>query len=109
MRKDALRIGFIGDSFVNGTNEPECLGWAGRPTALARRRGYDVTCYNRGVRRETSGAISERRLMEAKQRLPDDCRHINAMRFSLKDRSGGPARALQGLSCRRHAMRIPSR
>ncbi|MDY6901411.1 MAG: lipase, partial [Cyanobacteriota bacterium] len=25
-----MRICFVGESFINGTGDPECLGWAGR-------------------------------------------------------------------------------
>lgn len=32
-----MRICFIGDSFVNGTGDPECLGWAGRICVTARK------------------------------------------------------------------------
>ena len=34
-----MRICFIGDSFVNGTGDDDCLGWAGRLGAGARPGG----------------------------------------------------------------------
>ena len=55
-----MRICFVGDSFVNGTGDPECLGWPGRICAAARRAGHDVTYYNLGVRRDTSGDVQAR-------------------------------------------------
>ena len=54
------RICFVGDSFVLGTCDPECRGWAGRAAASARARGYDVAAYNLGVRRDTSRDIRAR-------------------------------------------------
>lgn len=64
-----MRICFIGDSFVNGTGDPECLGWAGRICVTARKLGHDVTYYNLGVRRETSADINTRWLKEVSCRL----------------------------------------
>ena len=54
MQTDDLRLCFVGDSFVNGTNDPDYLGWTGRVSILARGRGHMLTCYNLGVRRDTS-------------------------------------------------------
>lgn len=66
----AMRLCFIGDSFVNGTGDPDCLGWVGRICAAARRRGHDLTAYNLGVRRDTSADIAARWQEEALRRLP---------------------------------------
>ncbi|HZQ38713.1 MAG TPA: GDSL-type esterase/lipase family protein [Dehalococcoidia bacterium] len=65
-----MRICFIGDSFVNGTGDPDCLGWTGRICATARRAGHDLTHYNLGIRRETSAQIRARWREEAFRRLP---------------------------------------
>lgn len=64
-----IRICFVGDSLVNGAGDPECLGWTGRACADARRKGYDVTYYNLGVRGQTSEDIAARWRAEATQRL----------------------------------------
>ena len=64
-----MRICFIGDSFVNGTGDDECLGWSGRLCSDARRCGRDITLYNLGVRRDTSSDIAERWEREARVRL----------------------------------------
>jgi acyl-CoA thioesterase-1 len=64
-----MRICFIGDSFVNGTGDDECLGWSGRICSDARRRGRDITLYNLGVRRDTSSDIAERWERESRVRL----------------------------------------
>ena len=66
-----LRICFFGDSFANGTGDDDCLGWVGRLCAAARRSGCDVTAYNLGIRRDTSGDIANRWQSEGAARLPD--------------------------------------
>ncbi|MEW6493780.1 MAG: GDSL-type esterase/lipase family protein [Cyanobacteriota bacterium] len=67
-----LRICFVGDSFVNGTGDPECLGWTGRICVQACQQGHDITYYNLGVRRETSSDIAVRWQDEVFRRLPED-------------------------------------
>jgi acyl-CoA thioesterase-1 len=64
-----LRICFFGDSMVNGTGDDACLGWVGRACSAARRGGRDVTCYNLGIRRDTSEDVLMRWESEAKGRL----------------------------------------
>ncbi len=76
-----MRICFFGDSFVNGTGDDECLGWVGRVSALARQTGTDITCYNLGVRRDTSADIARRWRNEAEVRLPD--KHDGRLVFSF--------------------------
>jgi len=85
VRNDDLRICFIGDSLVNGTNDPQCLGWTGRVAALAWRRGYPLTCYNLGIRRETSSDVAQPWLSEASCRLPDHCRPFLVFSFGVND------------------------
>jgi acyl-CoA thioesterase I len=63
-----MRICFIGDSFVSGAYDDDCLGWAGRISAAARRRKHDVSPYNLGVRGETSIQIARRWRAEAEAR-----------------------------------------
>jgi acyl-CoA thioesterase-1 len=76
-----MRICFIGDSFVNGTGDDDCLGWAGRICANARYRGRDITFYNLGIRRDTSADIAERWQREAKARLAPE--HDGRLVFSF--------------------------
>lgn len=73
MKNDDLRICFVGDSYVNGTSDPECLGWTGKLAVAARRKGYNLTYYNLGVRRETSTDIARRWQREVQVRLPSIC------------------------------------
>jgi lysophospholipase L1-like esterase len=65
-----MRICFIGDSFVNGTGDPECLGWTGRICVAAKKSGCHLTYYNLGVRRDTTQDILHRWEAESKCRLP---------------------------------------
>jgi acyl-CoA thioesterase-1 len=65
----AMRICFLGDSYVSGAYDAECLGWAGRISAAARARGHDVSPYNLGIRGETSLQLAERWRSEASLRL----------------------------------------
>ncbi len=65
-----LRIAFIGDSFVNGTGDPEVLGWTGRVCARVHPGQPSVTHYNLGIRRNTSADVRARWRSEAELRLP---------------------------------------
>lgn len=76
-----MRICFFGDSFVNGTGDDDCLGWPGRLCADARARGRDVTLYNLGIRRDTSGDVAKRWEGEAAARLAPD--HDGRLVFSF--------------------------
>lgn len=80
-----LRICFVGDSFVNGTGDPECLGWAGRICAAALRGGRALTYYNLGVRRETSADIRERWEREIQARLPEGADNRVVLSFGAND------------------------
>lgn len=79
------RICFVGDSFVNGTGDPECLGWTGRICAAICKQGYDLTYYNLGIRRETSADIATRWLLEVSRRLPEDCSGGIVFSFGVND------------------------
>lgn len=76
-----MRICFFGDSFMNGTGDPEGMGWVGRACAAARHAGHDLTCYNLGIRRDTSADILARWEGEARRRLPPE--HPGALVFSF--------------------------
>jgi lysophospholipase L1-like esterase len=79
------RICFIGDSYVQGTGDPECLGWVGRLCVNARRAGHNVTGYNLGVRRETSRDIAHRWLSECERRLPATTENYVVFSFGAND------------------------
>jgi lysophospholipase L1-like esterase len=80
-----LRICFVGDSFVNGTGDPACLGWAGRICAAARQQGHEITYYNLGIRRQTSRDITQRWLAEVSARLPKGCDGRIVFSFGVND------------------------
>ncbi|HTF33636.1 MAG TPA: GDSL-type esterase/lipase family protein [Myxococcota bacterium] len=88
-----LRICFVGDSFVQGTGDPECLGWAGRVCARAARAGGRVTYYNLGVRRDTSADIQRRWRDEVACRLPPDVDGRVVLSFGTNDTTAQAGRA----------------
>ncbi|MEM7556381.1 MAG: GDSL-type esterase/lipase family protein [Cyanobacteria bacterium P01_A01_bin.84] len=80
-----IRVCFVGESFVNGTGDPEYLGWAGRICLEANKKGFDITYYNLGVRRETSTELRERWLQEVSYRLPMECDGRVVFCFGVND------------------------
>ncbi len=80
-----VRICFVGDSFVNGTGDPECLGWTGRICTNANKKSYDITYYNLGIRRDTSTDIAKRWLQEVSPRLPKEYDGRVIFSFGLND------------------------
>lgn len=80
-----MRICFLGESFVNGTGDPTYLGWAGRICLDAHQRGYDITSYNLGVRRETSTELRQRWLREVTYRLPKEYDGKVVFSFGVND------------------------
>ena len=70
---------------VNGTGDPDCLGWVGRVGQTVRRQGWDLTVYNLGVRRETSLQIEQRWLQEATCRLPEAYDRRLVFSFGVND------------------------
>lgn len=80
-----LRLCAFGDSFVHGVGDDAGLGWIGRLCLSARRDGLDVTCYNLGVRRDTSADIRARWRREAAARLPPDVGRRLLFSFGVND------------------------
>jgi acyl-CoA thioesterase I len=72
-----MRICAFGDSFVNGTGDPEALGWVGRAVQPRKRHDREVTLYNLGIRRDTSADIRRRWRAEA------EARRMAGMDFAL--------------------------
>jgi lysophospholipase L1-like esterase len=85
MENDDLRICFVGDSYVNGTGDPEYLGWTGRLAVAAQRNGYNLTYYNLGIRRETSTDIAKRWQQEVHVRFPSFCKPFVVFSFGVND------------------------
>lgn len=80
-----LRIAFVGDSYVNGTGDPDGLGWRGRACAAAMRRGHRLTHYDLGVRGDTSGMVRQRWRAEAEARFPAGSDGRLVFSFGLND------------------------
>lgn len=76
-----IRICFVGDSLVLGTNDQTYLGWPGRLSRDARAAGHDVSLYNLGIRAETSEQIAPRWRAECEPRIADP--HPGALVFSF--------------------------
>lgn len=79
------RICFIGDSFTQGTCDPECRGWVGRVAAAGRAAGFDLTAYNLGVRRDTSRDVLARWEQECDARFRFDCAKYTVFSFGTND------------------------
>ena len=80
-----IRICFIGESFVNGTGDPEFLGWTGRVCRNAESKGYAITHYNLGVRAETSRYLKYRWRSEVSYRLSPDYDGRVVFSFGVND------------------------
>ena len=101
-----IRICFFGDSFVNGTCDPDYLGWSGRVCKAANRP--NLTYYNLGIRGNTSEQIEARWQAEAALRFPspsdarlvfsfgvnDNCTENGHLRVSAKGSVGCARRIL---------------
>ncbi|RED48019.1 GDSL-type esterase/lipase family protein [Aestuariispira insulae] len=80
------RICFVGDSVTNGTGDADCRGWPGRLSAAEiTANGHDLTCYNLGVRAETSSQIRDRWQDECRARLPGHVPAGITFMFGLND------------------------
>jgi lysophospholipase L1-like esterase len=73
-----IRIHFIGDSYINGTGDPQYLGWPGRVCAASNGKDVAITCYNLGIRADTSADILRRWQGEvaARRLVPYDARLV---------------------------------
>lgn len=80
-----IRICYVGDSFVNGTGDPNKLGWTGRLSASVQNNNLDITHYNLGIRRETSEDILKRWEVECDSRLPQVSENIVVFSFGVND------------------------
>jgi acyl-CoA thioesterase-1 len=72
MAQRDLRICFLGDSFVNGTGDPRYMGWVGGLAQRTQAAGVPLTCYNLGIRGETTALLVARAPDEMTRRLTGD-------------------------------------
>ncbi|BCL36587.1 GDSL-type esterase/lipase family protein [Nostoc sp. MS1] len=94
--RQEIRICFIGESFVNGTGDPEFLGWTGRVCRNTESQKYAITHYNLGVRAETSRYLKERWRSEVSYRLPVE--YDGRLVFSFGVNDSGWAGQKQGIT-----------
>jgi lysophospholipase L1-like esterase len=83
--RQAIRVCFVGDSYVAGTGDAECLGWVGRVCRAAWARGEDISFYNLGVRGDTSELVSRRWRSECEARLPPEAPGRLVFSFGVND------------------------
>lgn len=80
-----IRACFVGDSITTGTGDDSFLGWPARVANAAWEAGHDVTCYNLGVRADTSEHIAARWRAECESRLIPDIAGAVVFSFGLND------------------------
>jgi acyl-CoA thioesterase-1 len=80
-----IRVCFVGDSFVQGTGDPEALGWTGRIVRSALARGHALTAFNLGIRSQTSVQIARRWQAECSERLPPGAANHVLFSFGTND------------------------
>ena len=80
-----VRLCVFGDSFVQGVGDDAGLGWVGRLAIRARGQGVDLTCYDLGVRRDSSADLEARWAGEAAARLPEECERRLVFAFGVND------------------------
>ena len=81
-----VRICFFGDSVSIGTGDSACRGWPSYLCAAeTQERGHDVSCYNMGIRAETSRDIAQRWKAESIPRLPPHVDGRLVFMFGLND------------------------
>jgi lysophospholipase L1-like esterase len=85
MSDSALRICFIGDSLVNGYRDEEFLGWTGRLCREEAKSGIEITCYNLGIRGNTSGDVLNRWESETSVRLKEGVETRLVFSFGIND------------------------
>ena len=85
MSNQKMRVCFVGDSFVNGTGDPDCLGWIGRVVAGARAADVEITAYNLGIRGDTSIDVARRWRREIPPRLPEGMDGRVVLSFGVND------------------------
>ncbi len=80
-----LRICFVGDSLTNGTGDRSFLGWPGRLCQAEVAAGHAITCYNLGIRAETTEMIRPRWHAECTPRLLDSFPGALVFSFGTND------------------------
>lgn len=79
------RICFVGDSFVAGIGDDECMGWTGRLAKQSIANGHNLSSYNLGIRRDTSSDILARWKDECARRFNAGDRYFVMFAFGAND------------------------
>lgn len=87
-----LRICFLGDSLTLGACDSACLGWPGRLSQMTMGWGVAVTCYNLGIRRETTTGLAERIADEVTHRFDGDFEKRIVISEGFNDTNTGEGR-----------------
>ncbi len=80
-----LRICFVGDSYINGSGDEECLGWIGRLSRRRFTRDFRLTFYDLGIRGVTTDEIRDRWQRECQARFPDGADNRVVLQFGIND------------------------
>ena len=80
-----LRICFVGDSYVNGTGDEQCLGWIGRLCARRFAHRFRLTFYDLGIRGATTDEIRGRWRKESEPRLQPGADNRIVLQFGIND------------------------
>ncbi|MEM8587397.1 MAG: GDSL-type esterase/lipase family protein [Pseudomonadota bacterium] len=80
-----LRICFVGDSYINGTGDEQCLGWIGRLCARRFTRQFRLTFYDLGIRGATTDEIRRRWKAECEPRFQPGADNRIVLQFGIND------------------------
>ncbi len=80
-----LRICFVGDSYINGSGDEQCLGWIGRLCERRFTREFRLTFYDLGIRGATTDEIRGRWKRECQARFPDGADNRVVLQFGIND------------------------
>ncbi len=80
-----LRICFVGDSYINGSGDEQCLGWIGRLCEKRFTRQFRLTFYDLGIRGATTDEIRDRWRRECTARFPDGADNRVVLQFGIND------------------------
>ncbi|MDA4847007.1 GDSL-type esterase/lipase family protein [Hoeflea poritis] len=80
-----LRICFVGDSYINGSGDEQCLGWIGRLCKARFNRQFRLTFYDLGIRGATTDEIRGRWVAECAARFPDGADNRVVLQFGIND------------------------
>ncbi len=81
----SARICFVGDSLTAGYRDGAFTGWPGRLCRALASKGLDITCYNLGIRGDSSRDILARWAAETVRRMPAEYPRGAVFSFGVND------------------------